>query len=128
LVSDNDLTLLDRLALIERAVLEWPGVTRELGRFNSTAYMLGRREIGHIHRNGVADFGFPRTIRDGLITTGRAQPHQAGIPAGVSNPIGTDEDVPRVLTLFRLSYDRLRAAAARAETTGQSSPDQVSAD
>ena len=74
-MSTNDLTLRDRLELIERAVLQWPGVTREPGRFDSSAYMLGRREIGHIHRNGVADFGFPRMLRDDLITTGQAEPH-----------------------------------------------------
>ena len=85
-MSTNDLTLRDRLELIERAVLQWPCVTQEPGRFNSIAYMLGRREIGHIHRNGVADFGFPWALRDELITAGQAQPHQAGISAGVSRP------------------------------------------
>lgn len=127
-MSTNDLTFRDHAALIERTVLAWPGVTREPGRFGSTAFMLGRREIGHIHGNGVADFGFPRALREELIATGQAQPHQAGIPAGVSHPIRSGEDVPRVLALFRLSYDRLRTVAARAETAAQVSPDLLEAD
>jgi hypothetical protein len=127
-VGNSDLTFRERLELIDRAVVQWPGATREPGRFNSTAYMLGRREIGHIHRNGVADLGFPRALHEELITTGQAQTQQAGIPARVSHPIRTAEDVPRVLTLFPLSYDCLRAVAARTETTGLASPDQPSAD
>lgn len=127
-MSTNDLTLQDHVALIERAVLEWPGVNQEPGRFGSTAFMLGRREIGHIHGNSVADFGLPRALRDELIATGQAQPHQAGIPGGVSHPIRNGEDVARVLALFRLNYDRLQAAAARSVTVDPAGIDQAEAD
>jgi hypothetical protein len=34
----------------EDAVLGRPGVSKEPGRFNSTVYGLGEREIGHVHR------------------------------------------------------------------------------
>ncbi len=127
-MSNDDLTSRDHVALIQRAVLAWPGVTREPGRFGSTAFRLGRREIGHIHGNGVADFGLPRALRDELIASGQAQPHQAGIPGGVSHPIRNGEDVRRVLALFRLNYDRLRAVAARTGATDQASAAQAEAD
>ena len=113
------------LAAVEREVLTWPGVSKEPGRFNSTAYKLGRREIGHVHRNGVADFGFPRSVREELIAAGRAEPHQAGVPGGVSYYLREREDVPRVVALFRLGYDRARAVADRGERpdrTPSSSP------
>lgn len=45
--------------LIENEVLGWPGVNKEPCRFNSVAFHYGRREIGHVHRNGVADLVFP---------------------------------------------------------------------
>ena len=72
------------LAAVDGALVTWSGITKEQGRFNSTAYKLGQREIGHIHGNGVADLGFPRTVHDELIATGRAQPHQAGVQGAVS--------------------------------------------
>ena len=78
------------------------------------ASKLGRREIGHVHRNGVADFAFPKSVREELMAAGRAAPHQAGVPGGVSYDVRTPDDVPRVVALFRLSYDRARAAADRA--------------
>ena len=99
------------LELVDRDVLSWPGVAREPGRFNSTAYMVGRREIGHVHRNGVADLPFPRSIYDDLIASGRAQPHQAGVTGIVSYWIKSPDDVSQVIALFRMNYDRARARA-----------------
>lgn len=99
------------LASVEREVLTWPGVGKGPGRFNSTAYLLGRREIGHVHRNGVADLPFPRAVHDELIAAGRAQPHQAGVPGVVSVWIDDPDAVDRAVALFRLNYDRAKAAA-----------------
>jgi Family of unknown function (DUF5519) len=99
------------LASVEREVLAWPGVGKEPGRFHSVAYKLGGREIGHVHRNGVADFGFPKSVRDELIAAGRAEPHQVGVLGAVSYRIREPDDVPGAIALFRLSYDRARTAA-----------------
>src|SRR3712207_9487938 len=71
------------LALIERELLDWPGVSKEMhgGGFRvppATVYRFGRRQIGHIHDTGVADLTFPREIHDELISDGRAKPHPAG--------------------------------------------------
>ena len=103
------------LASIDRELLGWPGVSKKSGRFNSSAYMVGRREIGHIHRNGVADLAFPRAVHDELIAAGRAQPHQAGVTGIVSYWIKSPDDVSQVIALFRMNYDR---ASARADDRG----------
>jgi hypothetical protein len=97
------------LTAVEREVITWPGISTEPGRFNSTSFRLGRREIGHLHRNGVADIPFPRAFHDELIASGRAKPHQAGFPSIVSFYIRQPEDVPEAIALFRMSYDRLSA-------------------
>jgi hypothetical protein len=126
-METDDLTLPGVMSLIEGEVLSWPGVGTEPGRFASTAFKLGRREIGHVHRNGVADFGFPKALRDELIATGRAEPHQAGIHGGVSYRIRERNDVEPVLALFRLSYDRLRATETRDSAGTTPSADQIGA-
>jgi hypothetical protein len=113
-MASDHLTTNDVLTLIDREVSSWPGVSKGPGRFGSTAYSVGRREIGHIHRNDVADFGLPRTIRDELLATGRAAPHQAGVRGAVSYAIRAPSDVGPALALFRLNYDRLRNAGVRA--------------
>ncbi|MDQ3693813.1 MAG: DUF5519 family protein [Chloroflexota bacterium] len=117
----------EHLDMIERAVLSWPGVTREPGRFNSTAYKLGRREIGHVHRNGVADIAFPKAVRDELIAASRAEPHQADPRfAAVSFYVRTSDDVPRAIELFRMGYDRLTGAVPSPGAIAQ--PDGAQAD
>jgi hypothetical protein len=107
------------LAAVDRELVTWPGVTKDPGRFHSTAYKLGRREIGHIHRNGVADLAVPRAVYDELIASGQAQPHQAGVQGVVSYWVDRPEDVDRVLALFRLNYDRATAASQDGAATGE---------
>ena len=111
------------LALIEREVLRWPGVSKQaatggLGRGGFwvppfTSYRFGRRELGHVHDTGVADLAFPREIHDQLIAAGRARPHGAGFAGVVSYQVREPEDVPGAVALFRLNYDRATDAAAR---------------
>jgi hypothetical protein len=61
----------------------------------------------------VADITFPREIHERLITEGRAQRHGAGFGGVVSYRIREPEDVPRVVELLRMSYDRAKVAAER---------------
>ena len=49
----------DNARTVEGEVSSWPGIVPGGGRFGSTVYRLGRREIGHLHRNGVADLPIP---------------------------------------------------------------------
>lgn len=94
-------------AMVEREVLGWPGVSKEPGRFNSTVYTLGGKEIGHVHRRGVADLSFPRQVREELIREGKAIPHHV-VPdsqTALSHPLRDERDVTGVLALFRLAYD-----------------------
>jgi hypothetical protein len=112
------------LTMVEREVLSWPGVSKETRGtdvtpgIDVTIYWLGRRQIGHIHHDGVADVQFPRALRDELIAAGRAEPHRGGFAAVVSHAIRQPDDVLEVLDLFRLSYDRVMAKAAPDEEVG----------
>jgi Family of unknown function (DUF5519) len=111
------------LAMVEREVLGWPGVSKERhggGRGQggflvppAAVYRFGRRALGHIHDTGVADLTFPREVHDELVSEGRAEPHGAGFAGVVSYRIRKPEDVPGVVELFRMSYDRAKAAERR---------------
>lgn len=103
----------DLLALVEREVLGWPGVGKDTGRPGCTVYRFGRREIGHVHRDGVADLPFPKTVHDELIRAGEAAPHRAGFPGYVSYHVQAPEDVPGAVELFRRNYERARKSAGR---------------
>jgi len=103
------------LALIEREVLGWPGVSKDRDGTAVSVYRFGRRQIGHVHHDGVADLPFPRAVHDELISQGLAEPHRGGFPAVVSYYLRDPEDVPGAVDLFRTSYDRARIAAERRE-------------
>jgi hypothetical protein len=103
------------LASVEREVLRWPGVDKDPDRANVALYRFGRRQIGHVHRDGVADLPFPRAVHDELISDGLAEPHGGGCPTTVSYYIRGPEDVPGALDLFRMNYERAKVAAERRE-------------
>jgi hypothetical protein len=111
------------LAQVEREVLGWPGVRKERDEYGPggvgvTLYRLDRRQIGHVHDDGHADFRFPSEVRDELIRSGRAIPHPAfpDSRTTASFQIQTPEDVPGAIELFRMGYERAvtRANPARA--------------
>jgi hypothetical protein len=98
---------------IAAEVQSWPGVTSGPHRFGGVELRLERRELGHLHGDRFADLPFPRRIRDQLIADGRARPHHVVPDSGwVTAPIDPD-DVEATIELFRLAYDRARAAAER---------------
>jgi len=101
---------------IRGEVLSWPGVTSAPHRFGGVEFLLDTRELGHLHGDRLADLPFPRRVRDELVASGRAKPHHVLPETGwVSVGIDGPEDVPRVIELFRMGYDRAVASRAGAE-------------
>ena len=101
------------ISAIEREVLSWPGVTSEPGRFGAVAFRYGKREIGHIHRDRIADLPVMTEMREEIISRGRARPHRAGVKGYISYPLEDQEDVSVVLEILGRNYDRAKAAAVR---------------
>ena len=102
---------------IEREVLRWPGVRKEPGRFGATSFRYGKREIGHLHGDRIADLPVTTEMKEDLMARGRARPHQAGVKGYVSYPLESEEDVAAVLGILNRNYDRARAAVARRRGT-----------
>jgi hypothetical protein len=102
-------------AQITETVGSWPGVEVAGHRFGGVEFRIGRRELGHLHGDRIADLPFPRRVRDELIAAGRAQPHHAVPDSGwVTFPISSEEDVEAAIELFRMSYERATAQRRRA--------------
>ena len=101
------------ISIIEREVLNWPGVSSEPGRFGAVAFRYGKREIGHIHRDRVADLPVTTEMREDILSGGRARPHRAGVKGYISYPREDQEDVSAVLEILGRNYGRAKAAAER---------------
>ncbi|HEV8338211.1 MAG TPA: luciferase family protein [bacterium] len=99
---------------IRDEILNWPEVTAAQHRFGGVEFRFHGSELGHLHGDRLADLPFPRRIRDELVAAGRAAPHHVLPESGwVSVRIRGPEDVPAVVALFRMQYDRLAARRQR---------------
>jgi hypothetical protein len=103
-----------RTDIIDEA-LSWTGVTRGRGRFGAVTLNLGRRELGHLHGNKIADIPLPRTTRDRLINDGSALPHRYLPESGwVTIQLNAKDAPALVLGLLRANYQRAQARRNRA--------------
>ena len=92
---------------IEREVASWPGVTVVSRGFDFVEFHVGRRELGHLHGNRLADVPFPVRIREQLVAAGKAALHHNHPESGwISFYFSGENDVDRALELFRLNYER----------------------
>lgn len=100
---------------IRKAVTEWEGVEVMPHRFGGMEFRYGRRELGHIHGDSLADLPFPMNIRNQLIRRGIAKPHHILPKSGwVSIPLNSSEDIKTVIDLFRRSWELARDSAQSA--------------
>ena len=54
---------------ITAEVTAWPGVHAEYGTRGEFAFKLGGRELGHLHGDHVAHFGFPKHVWTELLSS-----------------------------------------------------------
>lgn len=93
-------------AQITEAVLTWEGVSAQPHRFGGTEYVIGKREIGHIHGDRWLDIPFPTKVRDELVAQGLADPHHVLPDSGwVTFVLRGQEDVAEAIALLRRSYN-----------------------
>jgi Family of unknown function (DUF5519) len=95
--------------VITDEVTSWPGVEAGPGARGEFSFRVGRREIGHLHGDHAAHFGFPKQIWTELFEQGRIDYHPVfpGRPGFGARRIANDEDVADVIALMRLNYERV---------------------
>ncbi|MDQ3629966.1 MAG: DUF5519 family protein [Actinomycetota bacterium] len=92
-------------------VTHWPGVTAGVGRRGEFAFKVGGQEIGHLHGDHAAHFGFPKDVWAALVEQGRIVEHPVfpGRAGPGARRIEEQADVEDVIALLRLNYERLVA-------------------
>ncbi|HET7324223.1 MAG TPA: luciferase family protein [Halococcus sp.] len=86
-------------------VASWPGITTGEGRFNSTTFEIEQRDIGHVHRWGPVDIGYPKPLRDQLMREGKTGEHHVFPNSNATTfHVESDEDIEQALALLRFSY------------------------
>src|SRR3712207_3584838 len=89
-------------------VTSWPGVEAGMGRRGEFGFRVGRREIGHLHGDHAAHFGFPKDVWRDLRRAGRIVPHPVfpDREGPAARRIASDDDVRDVIALLWLNYER----------------------
>jgi luciferase-like monooxygenase len=98
--------------IITLEVASWPGVSAGSGSRGEFSFKVGAREIGHLHGDRVAHFGFPKGVWQELYDAGRIDYHPVfpGKKGWGARRIDDGADVDDVIALMRVNYDRVVAA------------------
>jgi hypothetical protein len=105
---------------ITEAVTAWPGVEAGPGGRGEFGFRVGGHEIGHLHGDHAAHFGFPRDVGARLREEGRVGPHPVNPHSTklAARRIAGEADVRDVIELMRLNYERVVAEHGRPEEVG----------
>lgn len=96
---------------IEQQILSWPDTEVHPHRFGGIEFRYDGKELGHLHGDSLADLPFPLRVGRRLVEEGRARKHHILPDTGwVSYPIRSADDLPELVALFRMQYDRLAGA------------------
>ena len=104
-------------------VTAWPGVTVQEGRFGSTRFMLGRRELGHVHGSSILDLPLPKPLKMELIKRGVAIQHRFTPPESGWVTIELD-DVDAVQRSIEILRERYEHAVALRDARGDATTDR----
>ncbi|MFC3366152.1 luciferase family protein [Pedobacter fastidiosus] len=105
IAEPNKLEWLDTL---EEEVLRWESINISLHKFGGTQFNFNKREIGHVHSNGILDILFSQEIKADLIRSGKAEEHHVFKKSGwISFYIQNEDDVKLAMALLRKSYLRI---------------------
>ena len=93
---------------IETRALALPGVRLRVHRLGGIEFARGRRELGHLHGNGLLDLFVGREQRDALVASQRAEPHHVFTESGwisfwVRSPINIAPALDLLAIAARLS-------------------------
>ena len=99
--------------IITDEVTSWPGVEAGYGRRGEYGFTVGRKQIGHLHGDHAAHFGFPRAVWQELYDAGRITYHPVfpDKKGWAARRIAGEDDVRDVIAMLRLNYDRAVSTA-----------------
>lgn len=102
------------IEIIEKEISSWPYVTVGSHRFGGLEFRLNKKEMGHIHSEGLADIPFPMKNREELVNSELVKPHHVLPQSGwviywFHN--SEKEDIATVIDLFKLRYELLKPKA-----------------
>ncbi len=96
-------------------VSSWNDVTTGPGRFGSTRFLVGRRELGHLHGDTVLDLPLPKEVKSELLAEGVVDRHRYTPPDSgwATFRINSTAGVATAIELLRDQHERALRRAPR---------------
>lgn len=105
---------------ITAVVAAWDGVSSQAHHFGGVEYVIGKREIGHIHGDQLVDIPFPKKLRDELVRAGKAEPHHILPKTGwASFYLREPADIDAAISLLAASYEIARKQKSKSQAEGE---------
>jgi luciferase-like monooxygenase len=94
---------------ITDTVTAWPGVEAGYGKRGEWGFYVNAHEVGHLHGDHAAHFGFGKDLGTELRERGMVVDHPVfpGKNAMAARRIDSQQDVDEVIELMRINYDRI---------------------
>jgi Family of unknown function (DUF5519) len=100
-----DKKVVDSIDKIELIVSEWENVNVSIHKYGGLQFNVGKREIGHIHSNGLLDILLDQGQKLELVSKGLAEEHHVFKKSGwISFYIKREEDIDKAISLLRISF------------------------
>ena len=90
---------------VENEVLSWKDTTVGIHKYGGLQFNVHKKEIGHLHSNGLLDVVYSRKVKTMLMKEGRVNHHHLFEKSGwISFYIASAEDEVYAIKLLKLSY------------------------
>lgn len=91
---------------IETELSDWEGVSLTLHKYGGTQFNVYKKEIAHIHSNGLLDILFDKKTKEHLLKEGKISHHHAFENSGwISFYVKTEGDKDYAAELLRKAYE-----------------------
>jgi hypothetical protein len=102
----KDRRILDYVDEIEEEVLSWQDTSIHFHKYGGIQFDIAKKEIGHIHGNGLVDVLFSKEVKMQYLQTSRVQEHHVFKNSGwVSLWVRSGEDRQLAVEMLRRSYE-----------------------
>lgn len=95
---------------IETEVSGWDGVSMQLHKYGGTQFNVYKKEIAHIHSNGLLDILFDKKTKEQLLKEGRISHHHVFENSGwISFYVKTEYDKDYAIELLKSAYEKCQS-------------------
>ena len=97
--------ILDYVDEVENEVLSWKNTSIHIHKFGGIQFNLNKKELGHIHGNGLLDILFSKMTKSQLLKEGKVGDHHTFKNSGWTTfKIKTEEDKKSAIELLKQAY------------------------